>query len=78
MKTASTTLAPTLSAEFPAVAVLVGTDGELVGRRVVLELVPPLDPFNLLAFLTNASKFSEFESFGLIAPTPPWPHPQIS
>lgn len=71
--------APTISAEFPSV-VLVGTGRELVGRPVklppALELSPV--PFNLLAFLTNASKFSESESFALIAPTPPSLHPQTS
>ena len=64
---------PTLSAEFP-VAVLVGTGRVLVGRRTMLELVLPPDPFNLFAFLIKASKFSQSESFALMAPTPPWPH----
>ena len=59
---------PSFSAEFPVV-VLVGTGSALVGRRLRLELV--LDPFNLFAFLTNASKFSQSESFALMAPTPP-------
>ena len=78
---ASKTFAPTISAEFPSV-VPVGTERELVGRPV--ELPPPPepesspDPFSLFAFLTNASKFSQSESFALIAPTPPSPHPQTS
>jgi len=77
---ATTVFAPTLSAEFPPV-VPVGTGRELVGRPVKLppplELEPP-DPFSLFAFLTNASKFSQSESFALMAPTPPAPHPQMS
>lgn len=74
-----TVFAPTLSAEFP-VAVLVVAGPVLVGRLVRLppELVLPPVPFNLSAFLTNAAKFSELESFTLMAPTPPSPHPQMS
>ena len=77
MEIAFTVFSPTLSAEFP-VAVLVGTGRVLVSRLVrELELVSPL-PFSLFAFLTNASKFSQSESFMLMAPTPPSPHPQMS
>jgi len=72
-----TAFAPTLSAEFPA-AVLVGTGRVLVGRLPPLILVFPPVPFSLSAFLTNASKFSQSESFALMAPTPPWPHAQRS
>lgn len=70
IKIALMVFTPTLSAQLPVI-VLVGVDSELVGRRVELELVVPPDPFNLFAFLTNAWKFSQSESFALIAPTPP-------
>ena len=77
---AITVFVPTLSAELPLV-VLVGSGLELVGRPVKLpppELELPPVPFNLFAFLTNASKFSQSELFALIAPTAPSPHPQRS
>ena len=68
---------PTISAEFP-VDVLVGLDSDCVpdGRLVELprlELKVEVEPvpFSLIAFLTNAPKFSQSESFALMAPTPP-------
>ena len=78
---AFTVFIPTLSAELVPVPVLVGLGRELVGRLTELPpegLLSSPVPFSLLAFLTNASKFSQSELFALIAPTPPSPHPQMS
>jgi len=74
---AFTVFAPTISAEFP-VAVLAGAVRVLVGRVPPLEVMFPPVPFSLFAFLTNAAKFCESESFTLMAPTPPSPHAQRS
>ena len=79
IETAFTVFTPTISAEFP-VDVLVGFDCDSVPDGRLVELprlkleteveVEPV-PFSLIAFLTNAPKFSQSESFALMAPTPP-------
>jgi hypothetical protein len=83
MATPIAVFTPTISAEFAEV-VVVGTGvrelllGLLVELPPLLELETPPVPFNLFAFLTNAPKFSQSESFALMAPTPPEPHPHVS